>query len=814
MWAAYFKIAFRQLLKDKFQTCILVGGLAIGMAACLLILQYVRYEWQYDKVSPHTPYLWRAFNQTVTDGQVTTQDGNTHSALAPSLKADLPEVTDYFRLYNGNENEVVVFRNNQPVKVPYSWMTDPGFLRLFPQRFLAGNPETCLRDPWKVILTESAAKRLFPVEEAMGKAITIPGGRFAGTYTVEAVVADPAQNTHLKFNILTGYATRYAKGHQDGWDSYWDYTYFELTPGADPEKIRQKLAAYSDAHLKQEGIRLAMQPFESIHLHSDLTYEIEPNGNARTVHFLSLAALFILAIAFINYVNMTTARSLERAKEVGLRKTVGARRGQLAGQFLLEGLLLNGIAVALALLVLQPLLPFFSGLVGRPLATQPVESGFVCSVIGLFLLGLTVSCGYPALVLTKFSPFEVLRGRAAFSKKSGNKSSWLRQGLVVFQFACSALLIFGLTVIGRQLHFLQNHDKGLSLDQIVAIKTASTDWQQDSIHRLKMNVLKDDLAHIAGIEARTVSSIAPGLGIGTIAGTSSGLVLADKPGEVLPGTIYYINAQPDFYNTYQIRFLAGAPYRAADERAGYRHVIINQAMCGLLGFRTPEAAIGRELAYPNSTEGQGMRIEGVVADFHIETLKEPTRPTLYYCTPDVYKGYISIKLESAKAQEVLAAVETSWKKLYPESPFEYWFLNEQFARQYEAETQLGKTFGLFSGLAILIACLGLLGLATHFAALRTKETGIRKVLGASVADITRLLTKDFLKPVFVGILCAAPVGYYLMSKWLQDFACRIEIEWWMFVATGALATGVAFVTVGAQSVQAALANPVKSLRNE
>jgi putative ABC transport system permease protein len=557
-----------------------------------------------------------------------------------------------------------------------------------------------------------------------------------------------------------------------------------------------------------------MQPFESIHLHSDLTYEIEPNGNARTVNFLGLVALFILAIAFINYVNMTTARSMERAKEVGLRKTVGANRRQLAGQFLFEGLLLNGIAIALALIVLQPLLPLFSDLVGRPLAAQPAGSSFVLSVIALFLLGLLASCGYPALVLTKFSPLEVLRGRAAFSKGSGNKHSWLRQGLVVFQFACSALLIFGLIVIGKQLHFLQNHDKGLSLDQIVAIKTSSADWRQDSINRLKMGVFKNDIAQIAGIQAKTVSSIVPGLGISTISGTSSGLVLASKRGEILPGTIYFISAQPDFYATYNIRFLAGASYQAMNESDGYKHLIINEAACDLWGFGSPEAAIGQELAYPNSASDFRMRIEGVVADFHIETLKEPTRPTLYYCTPDVRNGYVSIKLEGSKAQDVLAAVEASWKKTYPESPFEYWFLNEQFAHQYKAETQLGKTFGLFSALAVLIACLGLLGLAAYSASQRTKEIGVRKVLGASVAGITRLLTQDFLKPVVVGVLCAAPIGYYFMQKWLQDFAHRIEMQWWMFAAAGAAAVGIAFLTVGFQSVKAALANPVKSLRSE
>ncbi len=810
----YFKTAVRNLFKHRAFTFINVLGLSVGMLACLLILQYVRFEWNYDKISPESSQIWRAFNETVTDGEVITQDGNTHSILAPSLKADLPEVTDYFRLFNRNTGEVVFFQNNEAVKIKHAWMTDPGFLRMFPQRFLAGDSAACLKEPWKMVLTESAARQLFQDGNAMGKMLRVPGGPFSGEYMVEGIVADPPQNTHLKFNILTGYATRYAKGHQDGWDSYWDYTYFQLAPRADPDKVRNRLAIYSSQHLQQQGIRLAMQPFESIHLQSNLTYEIEPNGSARIVRFLGLIALFILAIAFINYVNMTTARSLERAKEIGLRKAVGAKRTQLIGQFLFEGILLNTVALLLALILLEPLLPIFGELVGRPLGDQGFDLVFVSIVGGLFLTGTIAACAYPTFSLSRFSPLEAFRGNTGFPDIGTGSSSWVRKILLIFQFSCSTALIFGLVVIGRQLQFLQNHDKGLSLDQIVAIKTPDNDWRQDSLNRLRMGVLKNDIAGISGIRSTAASSIVPALGISSISGSSGGLVLANRPGQVLPGTVYFIDAEPGFYETFGIRFLAGKPYVARNEETAGRHIIINQAMLSMLGITSPGDAIGRELAYAGSTDGYRMKIEAVVANFHIESLKEPARPTLYFCLPDVGNGYISMKIDATNTRPVIAMLEQAWKKTFPESPFEYWFLSEQFARQYTAESQLNTVFVLFAILAIFIACLGLYGIATYAISRRTKEIGIRKVLGASISGIVQLLSKEYVIMIMLAIIVAAPIAWFAMNKWLQGFAYRINISWWMFVVAGLAALVIALITVSLQAIKAAIANPVKSLRTE
>jgi putative ABC transport system permease protein len=808
MWYHYCKTAWRNLVKRQVFTLINMLGLSIGMAASLLILQYVRYERNYDKVSPHAPRIWRAFNESVVEGRVTTQDCNTHSALGPALKADLPEVVDFFRLYNGNQHEVVFFQDRQPIKVEHAWMTDPGFLRLFPQRFLEGDPSACLAEPWKMILSETAAKLLFPGQSAMGKTLHVPSGPFSGEYLVEGIVTDPPQNTHLKFSVLASYATRQAKGHRDNWSGYWDYTYFQLAPGAEVDKARRQLAAYSRQHLESEGIRLDMQPFERIHLHSDMTYEIEPNGSAQTVRFLGLVALFILAIAFINYINMTTARALERAKEVGLRKVVGAGRAQLLGQFMFEGLLLNGLALFIAFSIYQSALPEFGRLTGRPLEAQGFDHLFWASAGALFAAGALATCGYPALAMTRFAPLYALRGGVM----GAGAEAWRRKALVVFQFGCSAALIFALVIVSRQLNFLRNHDNGLSLDQIVAVKLPVPDWRQDSLNRLRAGVLKEAFSRVGGVRALAASSVTPGLGINTISGTSGGVVSARRPSELIPGTIYDIDVEPDFFTTFGIRFLAGQAGVNSAEIPGLGHILINKALLDLLGFDTPEAAVGEEIGYPGSVANFRMKIVGVVANFHIETLKEPARPTIYRCMPNVRQGYLSLKIDAAATPSALAALELSWKNIFPESPFEYWFLDERFALQYTAEARLAKVFALFATMAIIIACLGLYGLAAYAATQRTREIGIRKVLGASVSGIVVLLSKDFLKPAALGIVVAAPLAWYVMNKWLRDFAHRIDIDWWMFPQAGMVAVAAAALTVSVQSLKAALANPAKSLR--
>jgi putative ABC transport system permease protein len=797
------------LQKQPVFTALNFSGLAVGMTAALLLLKYVRYEQTYDLQTPHAGEIWRVFNETAGGEKVVTQDANTHSAVGPTLKRDVADVAEFARLYCGNSPEVVALARQQPFDIQRFFLTDPGFLKMFPQQILAGDAATCLNEPSTAILTKTTAERLFGTTNAVGQTFSINNGprTLADQYTVTAVVADPPENTHLKFEILASYATRYAAGHQDNFTGYWDYNYFQLAPGASPENVRRKLAEINETELKKEGIRLDIQRFTDIHLHSNLTYELEPNGSARIVRFLGLIAILILGIAFINYVNLTTALAGERAKEVGIRKAIGASRANLTGQFLLESFLLTGLAFAAAVFCFRSALPFFSELVGRTLAFD-FSPSFWLPVVGLVAVSALLAGLYPAFQLAAFQPVETLRGRFG-----GIRAEGLRRGLVVVQFAGSVGFIFGVLVVGRQLHFLKNHDLGANIEQILTVKPARPENQPDSLTARKLALFKTECEQLAGVGDLASSSVLPGLGVNGISGSNRPLHWTQSA-DYAHITSYFVETDAQFFKLFNIKTLAGEHRFLADRAARMRTLTINRAMLDALGFPSPEAAIGQQIAYENSEGGFVMTVGCVIENFHIESLKTAPKPTFYYCFAPEQLDYLSLKISPENIAATLPAMQTAWAKIYPEQPFRYWFLDENFGRQYRSETQFGQVFGLFAALAIAISCLGLLGLTAFNVRQRTKEIGIRKVLGASVAGITGLLAKDFLKLVVVAIVIASPIAFYFMKKWLADFAYRIDIQWWMFVVAGAAAAVIAFLTVGFQSIRAAMANPVKSLRSE
>jgi putative ABC transport system permease protein len=811
MLHSYLLIAFRSLWNNRVYTGLNVAGLALGMAASLMLFQYLRYEWSYDHQSPHAAQIYRAFNETINAGKVVTQDANTHSALGPALKTDLPEVVDYCRLYNRNLNEVVFDQLSGPVKLQGAWMCDPGFLRMFPQRFLAGDPKTCLLEPNSIVLSESAARQLFPRGDAIGKVLEVPGGTFTGQHEVKAIVADPPPNTHLKFKALFSYETRYADGFQNNWDSYWEYNYFQLKPGADLTKVQAQLARYSVPLLKDVGIRLNFQPLLDIHQKSKLTYEIESNADGRSLKLLFWVALFILGIGFVNYINLSTARAAERAKEVGLRKVIGARRWQLTLQFLLEGFLVNALALCLAFTLFGLFMPTFAKVVACPLLEYPgCDLKFWAIGFGMLISGISLAALYPSLHLTTFQPALSLKGTA----KTGKGLLGLRQVLVVLQFVCSIALIVSLLTVKKQLQFLHNHHLGLSLEQVMSIKPPVFNWQEDSINRRRTAALKNRLAQIPGISHLASSEIVPGLGISSISGTSDGVYWERKPSAALRTPIYFVNADSAFYPTFGIRFVAGQfPGSGYDERQANEHLIINEAACKAIGFANPEEAIGQRLAYDVNSDYR-MTIHGVVADFHIESLKEPARPTLYFCQNSVNGAYLSIKTKHPDLQGTLAKVQAAWQQVFPEQAFDYVFLDQNFDAQYRTEERLGKVFALFSALAIGIACLGLLGLAAYLALRKRKEIGVRKTLGARVIDIVGMLSFSFIRLVLVAAVVACPLAWYLLDKWLNNFAYRIDFPWLVLPLACFLALLAATLVVGSLSFRAALENPARSIRTE
>lgn len=805
----HFYIALRNLWKLKVHSAIQVGGMAVGLLATLLIVQYVRFEVGYDRQSPHADRIWRVFNETHSNGRVVTKDANSHSIVGPRLRAERPEVVDFARLVNLGLDEATLTRPAaEPVLAGRFFAADPSFLRLFPQRFLGGDPRTCLLAPYQMVLTERVARQVFGQQNPVGQTVAIGDIRWAGQYTVTGVVADPPADTHLKFGVLVSYQTRYAKNHRDDWDSYWDYTYLLLAPGARPDAVQKRLAQLSDTHLKAEGIRLNLQPLTAIHLHSDLTYELEPNGRAQTVAILALTALAILVIAWLNSINLHAARALQRANEVGTRRLLGGTRGHLFLQFAVEAALVNGLAAVLAVACLVPALGFFASLVSKPLDAVSLGVGEGLGVAGVYALTVGLTAWVQASLFAGFRPIDLVQRRYA-GLVSGKV---LQKGLVVFQFSCSVALLIGLLVVHGQLRFLRHHSLGLQLDQMVTLKLPDFAWR-DTLRAAQVARLEHRVSQLAGVAAACRSSAVPSLGINHIAGTSAGISAVGQPPSTGGATVYFLRTDSAFFRTFSIPFLAGNVFLHPNVDEQHRHVALNQSAARLLGFRNAGEAVGRQFFF-NDQPGTPVTIHGVVADFHIETLKNPTRPTIYYCGDRINDAYLSVKIRPETLPQTLAAVQALWRTQFPDIVFRYTFLDQHFAAQYRAEQQFETVFGLFAGLAALVACLGLFGLATFTAEQRTKEIGVRKVLGASVASIVALLSKEFLKLVLVAVVIASPVAWYAMHRWLQGFAYRIDIAWWVFVVAGALTVGIALLTVGFQSVKAALTNPVKSLRNE
>jgi putative ABC transport system permease protein len=815
MLRSYLKIAWRNLRKHRVFTALNVGGLAVGMAAFLLLVQYVWFERSYDRQSLNAPHIWRVYTESYNNGTLDTRDANTHSAIGPTLKAQLPDVVDYARIYNARD--LAVFRNQTPLLQERAYATDPGFLRMFPYRVIYGNAAHALDRPNTVVLTASTARRYFGDLNPVGRTLRMAGGWFNGLQTVTAVIEDAPATTHFKFEMLLAYQTLYSQGHRDNWENYWDYTYLQFRPDLNgkpisSDKVQARLTALSNEHLKQSQLQLKLQPLLDIHLHSDLTYEHEPNGSARMVYFLMLIAAIILAIAWVNYSNLTTARALTRAKEVGLRKTIGATRPQLVGQFLGEAFLMNALALVLAVLLVRLSGPAFDELTGRPLSSSDFvgSPAFVLTLAGLFVVSVLGSGLYPSLALSGYGPLWAFRlpvGRLT--------RGWgLRRVLVTGQLVCTVVLLVATFVVFRQLHFMQSHDLGLSIQQTLVVKAPLHDYREDSIYRSRYDVFRAEALQQPGIRHMAGSSVVPGDGINGIGGTSNGVFWKKNRATHSP-TFYFVYVDEQFMDAFGVRRLAGDGFgkNPAQWRNQY---VLNRAAQKALGFPSPEAAPGESLVFggSNQREGADARVMGVVEDFHIESLKAPTRPTLYMCQPGSRLAYYSFKLNTTDVQGSVERLGALWKRLYPDSPFTYFFLDQKFNEQYRAERQFSRLFTLFTGLAILVACLGLFGLATFTAEQRTKEIGIRKVLGASALSLATLLSKDFLKLAGLAILIASPLAWWAMSRWLADFAYRVSLDWWVFVGAGLLATGIALLTVSFQSIRAALTNPVKSLRSE
>lgn len=818
MTTVHLKIAWRNLWKNKTLSAIHLGGLAIGIASSLLLLGYVSYQLSYDSFHSNRQSIYRVDLDFYQDKQLVLQTAENYSAVGPALKQDFPEVMEQTRLLNmGYKNNCVFSYQNNNFKETKFLYADPSFLTMFSYPFLAGDPGSALVQPYTAVVSESMARKLFGGKEprfAMGKSILMTDDdRNRLLCKITGVFKDIPENSHLKFNVLISYPT--LKSGRDGerwFEQNWDrknfYTYVRLRPGTDPNTLAAKLPAFIQQHipgqqaLRQES-RLSLQPLEKIHLTSGRLDEPEPTVHEKAIHFLMIIAFFIITIAWINYINLATANSTNRAREIGVRKVLGSQRSQLIRQFLTESFCLNILSGLLAVGLIYVAHPFLKLVFSIDFPLTVLLTNTYGILFLLFLIaGAFLSGLYPALVLSSFKPVVVLKGKLP----SVGEGLSLRKTLVVFQFSLSILLIIGTIVVYQQVRFMLSRDLGIKVSQVIALDRPGRWDTARSTHNLLVRQFKETLKQDPAITGIAMSDELPGK---EIRWPSNYAPLAAPAAHNIPINTTLIDE--DYIPTLGMNVLAGRNFSLA-YKTDSKGVILTASAAKLLGYPTAQTAIGNVL---HSDDGN-YTVIGVVNDFHQVSLQTELQPAAFQFGANDMREfeYYLVKIRTDHVHQSVERIKAAWNSNFKDNPFSFSFLDEYFNRQYQAEVRFGLLFGIFSLLAILIACTGLFALLSYVIRQRTREIGVRKVLGASVQNIFFLLIKDFVRLLLLANLVAWPLGWWVMNSWLKDFAYHISIHLLVFLLAGTAALAIALLTIGFQSLKAGLANPIKSLRTE
>jgi len=783
----YLKVAWRHLVRHKAYMFINITGLAVGMACALLILLYVQDELSYDQYHEQADQIYRVTLEVDVSGEVFST-ARTTPPMAAALRNDFPDVLNAFRIRK--VGSVLLARNEHRFYEERFYFADPSIFDVLDVPLVEGNAATALDAPFSVVLTQEAARIFFGEDDPIGQTLTFEREH---PLTVTGILAPVSVQSHFQPALLASFSsleTLYGDRLQNwGWTGV--HTYLLLSNPKVAKDLEAKLPVFIERNIQEDWAgtwHLGLQPITEIHLYSHRSGELEANGDIRSSYFLGLLGLFVLLIACINFVNLTTARSVDRVREIGVRKVIGAHRTQLVQQFIGESILLTLLALGLSFLLVNLSLSTFNMLTGKTL-NLAYSRGMWASFLGLGLLVGLVAGLYPALFLARLQPVASLR-----SKKAGAASLRLRQGLVVTQFAISAFLIIGTLIVSSQLDYLRNKDLGFEEEQVVVIP------MQDATTQQRYQLIKDVLRQSPDIISVAASSDVPGQGYDQIVHRPEGF----PANEGLSIPILFVD--PDFIQTLGIEMVAGRSFSSAqDESTSF---IVNEAAVHRFGW---DIALGKTIS---DAEGNPLgTVVGVANNFHFESLQATIEPLLMRVQPDWFEKVI-VRTHPSNVPGTLDFLEQQWQSFEPGYPFQYSFLDEDFQQLYQTEDRLHEVFSYTSLLAILIACLGLFGLAAFTAEQRTKEIGIRKVLGASVPGIVLLLSKDFLKLVALALVLAAPIGYLAMSRWLNDFAYRVDLGVGTFVLAGALALLIAVLTVSYQAIKAALSDPVKSLRYE
>ena len=805
------KIAFRNLRKNKGFSFINLFGLTVGLSCCLLIGLFIWNELSFDRYHKNADRIYRVSREFInTDGSIQLHLGSLAPPFAPLLENDFPDIEAAIRLL---QNTVTFQKEDRFYAEENVFMAEPELFELFDIPLISGDVATALNEPFSILLSESTAKKYFDEENPINQ--TLRGmGQF--DLKITGVFKDFPYNSHFHPDILTSFSTLNdpniygAEGLRTNWGNNSFSTYLLLPDNYPVKNLEQQFPAFLDKNMAgyynqgkaSERTKLYLQPLTDIHLHGHLDSEIEENGDIRRVYLFAIIAALILLIACINYMNLSTARSSTRAKEIGVRKVVGAERSQIVWQFLSESFLLSLLATIFAIVIAQFALPFVNQMMGQELQitnsmllTIPFITILVALIAG-FLAGF-----YPALVLSGMKPLNILKGGVMVNGKRGGSS--LRKVLVTGQFAISIGLIIAAIVVFQQLNFMQNKDIGLDKDHVVALNFYSN--IAANYESFRNELIADNSIKNVGRSSRIPSGrLLDSYG-------SAQVQLSGEELEQNAADLKSLTVDHRFIPTYDLNLAAGRNYREDKglDRSG--SFILNEKAAKTLGWSDGEAAVGKRIVYG----GRDAHIVGVLDNFNFESLHQNIQPMILFIPSDSTNfNYLSVKLDGQQLPAALAHLEQVWKQFLPQFPFDYQFVDEEFGALYEAEQRQGRVFISFALLAILVACMGLFGLTAFVTQQRVKEIGIRKILGATTASLITLLSKDFLKLVLIALVIATPLAYFLMEGWLADFAYRIDLQWWMFGVAGVLGIGVAFLTVSIQSMKAALANPVQSLRSE
>ncbi|GAA4319459.1 ABC transporter permease [Mucilaginibacter gynuensis] len=802
----YLRSAIRNISRHKFISFINIFGLTVGLTCCLLILTYIINEVSYDKFNINAPNIYRvtrSFNSA--NGVVNLNLGSVAPPFGPLLKNEFPDIQKTTRVYS---NSGVTLRYKDKLFTERgACFAEENFFDFFTVKTLKGNPKTALADPFCVMLTEDLARKYFGNEDPINKEIRFENQfnfKVTGVYKAFPANSQMHPQMLMSFNTLNDSTVYGRKGLQTNWGNNSFFTYLLFPPDYNVAHVQAQFPAFLDKYMSSQGdankpsswTKISLQPFLDIHLRSHLDTEVEDNGDITRVYIFSAIALFILLIACINYMNLSTARSALRAKEIGIRKVIGAQQKEIIMQFLGESVLITYVSLILALVLTALLLPVINKASELGLSINALTQPAILIPILMmpFIIGI-VSGIYPAIFMSSFNPLKVLKGIL----KIGGGGISFRKVLVVTQFSISIILIVATTIVFQQLRYMQSKSLGINKDHIVTIgEIPANDYDA-----FKADLLKNPSVKELGRSSRLPSGrLLDDQGVSVSAG---GKELSVK------ASIKYLNADDGFIPAYGIKMAAGRNFNHTFGTDSNNYVI-NTAAVKVLGWKTPENAIGRDIIYGGVTG----KVIGVTADFHFESLHQDIVPLLMRMPVFAKNNYsrLSIKIDGHNVKGGLNAIEAMWRKYQPEKPFEYTFLDERFQKLYHTEQQQGNLFTIFSCIAIFIACLGLFGLSAFTISQRVKEIGVRKVLGASIQQIVTELSKDFLKLVVIAALIALPIAWYAMNKWLLDFAFRINIQWWVLAMAGVTAVIIAFATISYQSIKAALANPVKSLRSE